>query len=62
VIASRLEIMQAIGLVGRFQAAPKETHVWEVKRIFRYLKGTLGFGLWYPTSTNVTWIDYTNAD
>jgi len=41
VIASRPDIMQAIGIVGKFQLAPKETHVLEVKRIFRYLKGML---------------------
>ena len=33
--ASRLDVMQAVGLVARFQANPKEAHVLEVKRIFR---------------------------
>jgi len=32
--------MEAVGQVARFQATPKETHVMEVKRIFRYLKET----------------------
>jgi hypothetical protein len=40
VIASRPDVMQAVGQVARFQAAPKESHVLAVKRIFRYLKGT----------------------
>jgi hypothetical protein len=44
----RPNIMQVVGLVDIFQSAPKETHMKEVKRIFRYLKGTLDFGLWYP--------------
>jgi hypothetical protein len=47
-IASRLDIMQEVGQVARFQAAPKKSHVSAVKRIFRYLKGTEEFGLWYP--------------
>jgi hypothetical protein len=51
---SRPDIMQEVGLVGRFQDAPKETHVQAVKKIFRYLKGTLDFGLWYPTCTKFT--------
>jgi len=51
-----------VGLVGRFQAAPKETHVHAVKIIFRYLKGTLDFGLWYATCTKFTLTTYTNAD
>ena len=38
--ASRPDIMQAVGMVARFQACPKESHVIAVKRIFRYLKGT----------------------
>jgi hypothetical protein len=43
VTTSRPDIMQAIGLVAQFQAASKETHVQAVKRIFKYLKGTLDF-------------------
>jgi hypothetical protein len=39
-------VMQAVGQVAQFQAAPKESHVLAVKRIFRYLKGTKEFGLW----------------
>ena len=38
--SSRPDVMQAVGHVARFQAAPKESHVLAVKRIFRYLKGT----------------------
>jgi hypothetical protein len=40
VTASRPDVMQVVGQVARFQAAPKESHVLAVKRIFRYLKGT----------------------
>jgi hypothetical protein len=35
VTTSRLDVMQAVGQVARFQATPKETHVMEVKRIFK---------------------------
>jgi hypothetical protein len=37
---SRPDVMQEVGQVARFQATPKETHVMEVKSIFRYIKGT----------------------
>jgi hypothetical protein len=40
VTTSRPDVMQGVGQVTRFQAAPKESHVLAVKRIFRYLKGT----------------------
>jgi hypothetical protein len=45
VIASKPYVMQAVGQVAQFQAAPKESHVLAVKRIFRYIKGTEEFGL-----------------
>jgi len=32
-----------------------------VKRIFRYLKGTLEYGLWYDRSNDFTLSAYTNA-
>jgi hypothetical protein len=32
--------IKTFGKVARFQVAPKEPHVFVVKRIFRYLKGT----------------------
>ena len=40
VTKSRPYVMQVVVQVARFQAAPKESHVLAVKRIFRYLKGT----------------------
>jgi hypothetical protein len=40
VTSSRPDVMQAVGQVVRFQAAPKESHVLAVESIFRCLKGT----------------------
>eukprot|EP00253_Pinus_taeda_P012847 PITA_12847 len=60
--ATRLDIMQAVGMVGRFQSAPKQSHLLGLKRILRYLKGTPDFGLWYPKSSTLTVTAYTNAD
>jgi hypothetical protein len=62
VTASRPDVMQTVGQVARFQAAPKELHVLAVKRIFRYLKGTKEFGLWYPKGKDLLLIAYTDAD
>ena len=41
VTASRYDVKQVVGMVSRFQATPRESHVQVVKRIFRYLKGTM---------------------
>eukprot|EP00253_Pinus_taeda_P005987 PITA_05987 len=59
---TRSDIMHAVGMVGRFQANPKETHLHAVKRIFKYLQGTQNYGLWYPRDTDLTLHAYTDAD
>ena len=51
---TRPDIMHAVGIVGRFQENPKESHLKAVKRIFKYLQGTQNFGLWYPRDTDLT--------
>jgi hypothetical protein len=62
VTKSKPDVTQAVGQVARFQAAPKESHVLEVKRIFRYLKGKKEFGLWYPRGKDLSLIAYTDVD
>ena len=44
----RPNIMQVVGMVRRFQSALKQTHLVVVNRIFKYLKGTMNYALWYP--------------
>jgi hypothetical protein len=61
VTTSRPDVMQVFGQVTQFQATPKESHVLGVKRIFRYLKGTEEFGLWYPKGKDLSFIAYTDA-
>jgi len=36
---TRPDIVHAVGIVGRFQANPKESHLQAIKRIFKYLQG-----------------------
>jgi hypothetical protein len=45
--ASRPDIMFSVCMCARFQVAPKECHLTDVKRIFRYLKYSPNIGLWY---------------
>ena len=54
--------MLAVGLVARYQAAPKQNHLLAVKIIFRYLQGTVQYGLWYPKDKSFTLTAYTDAD
>ncbi|GJR16848.1 retrovirus-related pol polyprotein from transposon TNT 1-94 [Tanacetum coccineum] len=46
--ASRPDIQFSTCLCARYEANPKESYLVAVKRIFKYLKGTLNLGLWYP--------------
>ena len=39
-------------MVGRYQSTPKQSHLVAVTRIFKYLKGTMTYGLWYPRNQN----------
>jgi hypothetical protein len=60
--ASRSDIMLSVCTCARFQAAPKECHLWAVKRIMRYLVLTPYLGLWYPKGAHFELIGYSNAD
>jgi hypothetical protein len=54
--------MHVVGMVGRYQDAPKQSHMLVVKRIFKYLKGTMNYGLSYPRNQNVQLSIYSDAD
>ncbi|GLJ51112.1 hypothetical protein SUGI_1088090 [Cryptomeria japonica] len=61
-VHNRPNIAHAVGLVARFQKNLKESHMIATKRIFRYLKGTLDYGLWYPCAGDFDLNVYTNTD
>ncbi|XP_059654714.1 uncharacterized mitochondrial protein AtMg00810-like [Cornus florida] len=48
--ASRPDIMYSVGLVARFQCNPRLSHLQAAKRILRYIKGTISYGLHYIVS------------
>ncbi|XP_057834885.2 secreted RxLR effector protein 161-like [Cryptomeria japonica] len=60
--ASRPNLMQVVCMVSRFQYAPKQSHLTVVQRIFKYIQGTLDFGLWYPRNDNFTLMSYPDAN
>ncbi|GJX68764.1 hypothetical protein Tco_0304491 [Tanacetum coccineum] len=60
--ASRPDIMFSVCLYARFQEAPKTSHLEAVKRIFRYIKGTMHLGLWYPKGTGIETVVYADSD
>nr|GEY28241.1 hypothetical protein [Tanacetum cinerariifolium] len=60
--ASRPDLQFAICMCARYQARPTEKHVYAVKRIFRYLRGTVNRGLWYPKDSSVALTALAHAD
>nr|GFA31278.1 uncharacterized mitochondrial protein AtMg00810-like [Tanacetum cinerariifolium] len=60
--ASRPDLQFSICMCARYQARPTEKHVHAVKRIFRYLYGTIHRGLWYPKDSSVALTAFADAD
>ncbi|GJY89138.1 hypothetical protein Tco_0503766 [Tanacetum coccineum] len=60
--ASRPDIMFVVCACARFQVTPKGSHLYAVKRIFRYLKGQPKLGLWYLKDSPFDLESYTHSD
>nr|GFC62640.1 uncharacterized mitochondrial protein AtMg00810-like [Tanacetum cinerariifolium] len=62
VTSSRPDIMFTTCMCARYQANPNEHHVSAIKRIFRYLKGTINLGLWYLKDSGFDLTAYSDVD
>nr|GEX00002.1 retrovirus-related Pol polyprotein from transposon TNT 1-94 [Tanacetum cinerariifolium] len=60
--SSRPDIVHATCLCARYQAKPTEKHLKEVKRIFRYLRGTVNTCLWYTKDSSFELTGFSDAD
>ena len=54
--------MFSVYLCARFQSYPKKSYLIAVKRIIRYLKGTIGMRLWYPKTGQFSMMSFSDAD
>ena len=59
---TRPDISFAVGNAARFCAQPSNSHWSAVKRIMRYLKGTLNLGLMYKCNNEEELVGFSNAD
>ncbi|CAA7019223.1 unnamed protein product [Microthlaspi erraticum] len=59
---TRPDLMFVVCLIARFMADPKEEHMMIAKRVLRYLKGTMGFGVFYGKSPKLNLLGYTDSD
>ncbi|GJY48190.1 retrovirus-related pol polyprotein from transposon TNT 1-94 [Tanacetum coccineum] len=60
--ASRPDLTFVVCMCARYQAKPTKKHLHVVKRIFKYLRGTVNRGLWYPNDSSITLTAYVDAD
>ncbi|GKA83618.1 hypothetical protein Tco_0805213 [Tanacetum coccineum] len=60
--ASRPDLVFAVCMCARYQSKPTKRHLEAVKRVFRYLQGTINMGLWYPKDTAMALTAYADAD
>ena len=54
--------MVNVCICARYQSDPKESYLLAVKKIFKYLSGTLNIGLWYDRLSSLELIGYSDAD
>ncbi|GKF04398.1 hypothetical protein Tco_0035066 [Tanacetum coccineum] len=57
--ASRPDLVFVVCMCARYQA---KKHLEAIKRVFRYLKGTIHMGLWYPKDNDIALTAYADVD
>ena len=60
--ASRPDISYSVRVCARYQANPKESHMIALKRIIKYVKTTVEFGVWYSKDTSDVLAGYSDSD
>ena len=59
---TRPDILSGVGLISPFMEEPTMTHMKTTKRILRYIKGTLGYGLYYSNFDNFKLVGCSDSD
>jgi hypothetical protein len=61
-VNTRPDIFYALNVLSQFMSQPKHTHWIAAKHVSRYLRGTIGYGLRYASSVDLSLQGYVNAD
>jgi hypothetical protein len=59
---TRPDIQFTVGMCACFQSSPRSSHQTTVQRVFRYLKHTPEFGIWYFASSSLDLVGFSDAD
>nr|GEX91694.1 Gag-Pol polyprotein [Tanacetum cinerariifolium] len=60
--SSKPGLVFAICMCARYQETPTKKHLEALKRVFRYLRRTINWGLWYPKDTAIELTAYADVD
>nr|GEY09874.1 retrovirus-related Pol polyprotein from transposon TNT 1-94 [Tanacetum cinerariifolium] len=59
---TRPDILFVVRLISRFMEEPTTKHLKIAKRILRYIKGTVDYGMFYSTSEDFKLVGYSDSD
>ncbi|PKU59392.1 putative mitochondrial protein [Dendrobium catenatum] len=59
---TRPDILYVVGLLSHYMETPTTSHLRTAKRILRYIKGTIHFGLLYSSSNDFRLVGYSDSD
>ncbi|GJS87551.1 hypothetical protein Tco_0770187 [Tanacetum coccineum] len=60
--ASRPDLTFDVCMCAWYQGKPTKKHLHDVKRIFKYLRGTVNRGLWYPKESSIALTAHADAN
>ena len=61
-VCTRLDIIFAVGMLGRYQSNLGIDHWRAAKKVTRYLQRTKDYMFMYKQTNNINVIDYSNSD
>ncbi|XP_057989121.1 secreted RxLR effector protein 161-like [Hevea brasiliensis] len=60
--ATRPDLMFVVSLISRFMANPTKLHLAVIKRVLRYLKGTIDYGVFYRRGRENCFVGFTDSN
>ena len=60
--ATRPDLMFVVSLLSRYMERPTDLHLQATKRVLRYLKGTMDYGIFYSKGGNTKLMGFTDSD
>lgn len=60
--STRSDLMYAVSLISRYMSQPTKLHLMTAKRVLRYVKGTISFGILYQKGVSSMLTVYNDSD